>query len=94
MAIVQNMIPPELAAVFAETEEPRKLTAKEKQWFSFVNKLEPWQFHKLMIVGEMELHDRFVAGENLDKIFEEICASGEDNPYRKSKEDASPVPAK
>lgn len=92
---MQTVIPPELAELIAESEEPRKLSVREQEWAAFIRALEPWQFHKLMIVGEMELHDRFLIDGNLAAIFDEICVSGEENPFKKSKEDsdASPVRA-
>lgn len=90
---MQTVTAPELAALISETAEPRKLSKREREWFEQIKKLEPWQFHKLMIVGELDLHDRFISGEDFSSIFDEICAQGDENPYKKHEKDsdASPV---
>jgi hypothetical protein len=49
--------------------DPRQLDENEQKWAQFVSSLEPWRFHKLFVVGELELHDDFISGE---KTLEEI----------------------
>lgn len=35
---------------------------KEVLWNDFLHDLESWELHKLLIVGELELHDAFIDG--------------------------------
>lgn len=46
-----------------ELEPKRVLSPREQKWADFVGGLEPWEVHKLHIVGELDQHDRWLDGK-------------------------------
>lgn len=68
----------------------RPLSEKEQHWADFVRDLQPWEARKLHRVGELELHDSYVHGdEKLVDIFVQICIAGDEESYsKKVKEEA------
>lgn len=42
--------------------ETRELSDVEQQWAIFIDGLEPWEIHKLHVLGELELHDKYLDG--------------------------------
>lgn len=62
---------------------PRSLSSREQRWAEFIRDLHAWELHKLYVLGELDLHDDFMAGRcSLMDVFSMVCIEGEENPYR------------
>lgn len=64
--------------------EPRQLTELEQQWVTFLRGLEPWEHHRLHQLGELYLHDQYMANMmSLQEIFVKVCIEGEEDQFSK-----------